>query len=160
MPNWCEGSLKVRGEKENIKKFLLGAFTPIQPAILQILRPDLKAPELKVTEDEWSITLESSGKDGFYVRGTRRNFIENNSIEWEFEKQVLIIENYKAAWGIDSEPLAKLSKEYDIDLKIYGFERGMEFNQDIEIHKGQIIKDNEIKFDDYEWECINPTLGG
>ncbi|MBB5146203.1 hypothetical protein HNQ35_001404 [Cerasibacillus quisquiliarum] len=36
----------------------------------------------------------------------------------------------------------------------------MEFNQDIEINKGEIIKDEEIKFDDYEWECIYPNLGG
>jgi hypothetical protein len=165
MPNWCEGNLKVRGEKENIKRFLLEAFQPIHPAILQMLRPDIKAPEVNVTEDKWSMTIESTGTDGFYVKGTRRNFIESNSIEWEIrdedaETHILIIENYKAAWGIEAEPLAKLSKEYELDFKIYAFEQGMEFNQDIEIHKGEIIKNDEIQFKDYEWECILPNLGG
>ena len=33
----------------------------------------------------------------------------------------------------------------------------MEFNQDVEIYKGEIIKNVEIEFDDYMWECINPN---
>lgn len=160
MPNWCEGSLKVRGEKENIRKFLTEALITIHPVLIQVLRPDLQAPEVNVTEDDWSMTIESTGKDGFHVKGTRRNFIESNSIEWEFDRDVLIIDDFKAAWGIDSGPLVELSKQYDLDFRIYAFERGMEFNQEIEIHKGKIIKDLEIKFDDYEWECIMPGLGG
>lgn len=36
----------------------------------------------------------------------------------------------------------------------------MEFNQDVEIYKGEIIKNVEIEFDDYMWEFINPNMGG
>ncbi|MEW4071696.1 hypothetical protein [Bacillus cereus] len=53
-----------------------------------------------------------------------------------------------------------MSKEYNVDIKIYIFGRGMEFNQDVEIYKGEIIKNVEIEFDDYMWECINPNIGG
>ena len=35
-----------------------------------------------------------------------------------------------------------------------------EFNIDFEVHKGKVIKNNEIKFDDYVWECTNPEIGG
>lgn len=56
--------------------------------------------------------------------------------------------------------MVNISKKYNVDLKIYAFEKGMEFNRDIEIHKGRIIKDNKIEFKDYEWECINPLIGG
>ena len=66
----------------------------------------------------------------------------------------------KAAWDIEAKPLAELSKEYNIDMKIYAYERGMEFNRDIEIIAGEIIRDNVIEFDDYLWECDCPTLGG
>lgn len=59
------------------------------------------------------------------------------------------MEDYKGAWSIDTETLLKLSKEYDLDFKIYAFEQSMEFNQNIEIHKGKIIKAEIIKFDDY-----------
>ena len=36
----------------------------------------------------------------------------------------------------------------------------MEFNQYIEIVDGKITHDDEIKFNDYMWECPNPELGG
>lgn len=68
--------------------------------------------------------------------------------------------DFKAAWGIDAETLRVVSEKFNIDFKIYAFECGMEFNQDIEIIKGKIIKDKQIKFNDYTWECINPTIGG
>ncbi len=70
------------------------------------------------------------------------------------------MEDFKAAWAIDADALRAISARYDIDIKIYGFESGMKFNQDIEIVKGKIIKDDEIQFDNYQWECINPNLGG
>lgn len=160
MPNWCVGSLKIRGEKEKIKRFLLEGLKPLQPMLVQALVPNVKAPEVKVLEDEWSMTVESTGNYGFHVTGTHRNFIESSSIEWEFDRNVLIIEDYKAAWGIDAKPLADLSEKFQLDFRIYAFEKGMEFNQEIEIHKGTIIKNNEITFDNYDWECVNPTVGG
>lgn len=158
MPNWCVGTMKVRGEKENIKRFLLEALQPLQSLFVQALLPNNKIPELEVTEDEWSMTIRSS--NGFYIKGTRRNFIESKDIEWEFDREVLIIEDFKAAWGIEAETLANISKEYELDFRIYAFEKGMEFNQELEIHKGKIIKNIEITFDDYDWECISPRLGG
>ena len=53
-----------------------------------------------------------------------------------------------------------MCQKYDVDMKLYAFEKGMEFNQDILIVGGQILRDNTIKFEDYDWECICPTLGG
>jgi hypothetical protein len=55
---------------------------------------------------------------------------------------------------------ADLSLKYNIDFRIYGFESGFKFNQDIEIIKGVIIKNKTIKFDNYNWECICPDKGG
>lgn len=72
----------------------------------------------------------------------------------------MVLENFKAAWEIDASSLAKLSKKYLIDFKILGFERGMQFNQDVEIVNGEIVKNEEIKFKDYTWECIRPHIGG
>ena len=98
-------------------------------------------------------------------KGTRRNFIdpvENEIYVYDEDegKQIICLKNFEAAWGIDAEALRVISKRYDIDFKIYAFEAGMEFNQDIEIMKGKIIKDEEIKFEDYVWECIEPYVGG
>ena len=45
-------------------------------------------------------------------------------------------------------------------MRIHAFERGMCFNQIIEIIDGEITKDEEVKFDDYNWDCICPNVGG
>lgn len=163
MPNWAEGVLKVRGTRKDIRNFLTGALEAIPSVSQQIalLRgQEFKAPEVKIQEDEWDFNMKAP--HGFYISGTRRAFIEGN-IQWDFSdrhEEVLSIDSFKQAWGVDADSFAELSKQYDVDIKIYAFERGMEFNQDIEIHKGEIIKNNEIKFDDYEWECLMPNLGG
>ncbi|MDA2567487.1 hypothetical protein PDQ34_26640 [Bacillus cereus] len=157
MPNWCEGTFKVRGTKEDVRKFLLEALTPIPNGFFE------QTPAEKIVEeDEYEILIKS--ENTFHIKGTRRNFIESN-IQHYFEDdedklEICVLEDYKAAWGIDAAPLAILSKEYNVDIKIYAFEKGMEFNQDVEIHKGEIIKNVEIEFADYMWECINPNMGG
>ncbi|HFR4148449.1 hypothetical protein ACPCZP_05385 [Bacillus bombysepticus] len=79
MPNWCEGTLKVRGTKEDVKKFLLEALNPIPGGLLGQI-----PVEKEVEEDEWELIIRA--KDGFHIKGTRRNFIENN-ICFEFAEE-------------------------------------------------------------------------
>ncbi|MEX3713376.1 hypothetical protein ABFV99_13310 [Cytobacillus horneckiae] len=158
MPNWCVGTMKVRGTKENIIRFMKEGLSPVG-----WLGGDLEKEEIA---EIYGFTIKAPKEaHGFHVKGTRRNFIEADTIDFEYwdednESYVLIIDEYKAAWGIESAPLAVLSKEFDLDFRIYAFERGMEFNQEIEVIKGEVTKNNEIKFDDYEWECISPSIGG
>ena len=64
------------------------------------------------------------------------------------------------AWGISAEELLNSCKQYNVDMRIHAFERGMQFNQIIEIIDGKITKDEEVEFDDYDWDCICPNLGG
>lgn len=66
----------------------------------------------------------------------------------------------KGAWDISSEPYINLSKQYNVDIKIEAFERGMEFSRYILIEKGELKEDKEIKYDDYVWDCVMPNLGG
>lgn len=161
MPNWCKGDLKVRGTKENIRKFLLDGLEPISKGFLN---PEIVETEI-ICDDTWEFSIKSE-TGAFYILGTRRNFIDGEIIEtdindWEDdEEKVIVIKDYKAAWGIYADNLASISEKFNIDFKILGFERGMEFNQDIEIIKGKIIKDEEIKFYDYKWESIRPHIGG
>lgn len=165
MPNWCKGILKVRGKKEDIIKFLEEGTCLLDG----LWNPKEIKPEIKIEEEFDEIKINNidkeKGIDFLYIKGTRRHFIvpiENEIFlrDADEEKQIVCLENFKAAWGIDAEALRVISNRYNIDFKIYGFEAGMEFNQDIEIIKGKIIKDEEIKFDNYAWECINPNLGG
>lgn len=100
--------------------------------------------------------------DSLYIKGTTRHFLkpEEYNMCSENEDEIIIPLVLKAAWGIEADALRAISQRYDIDFKIYAFEMGMEFNQDIEIVKGKIIKNEEIHFNNYWWECIDPMIGG
>ena len=164
MPNWSKGNLKIRGKKENIIKFLEEGTSLLDG----FWEPKEIKPEIEINDcDEIEIkNLDKvKGIDCLYIKGTRRNFIDpiENEIyihDTDEEEQIICLKNFKAAWGIDADALKVISKRYGIDIKIYAFEAGMEFNQDIEIVKGEIIKDEEIKFKNYVWECVEPNLGG
>lgn len=164
MPNWCKGNLKIRGKKENIIKFLTEGTSLLDG----FWEPKEIKPEIEVNDcDEIEIKNidKVKGIDCLYIKGTRRHFIDliENEIyihNTDEKEAVICLENFKAAWGIDTEALRVISKRYSIDFKIYAFESGMEFNQDIEIIKGKFVKDEEIKFKDYVWECIEPNIGG
>ena len=72
----------------------------------------------------------------------------------------MLVVGFEAVNLIDTKFLRNMSEKYNLDFKIYGFEQGREFNQDVEVVAGKIIKDELIEFDDYIWECIDPTIGG
>lgn len=164
MPNWCKGTLKIRGKKEDIVNFLEKGTCFLNDSF------ELKeiSPEVRLNgnyELEIKNINKEKGMDYLYIIGTHRNFIDPIK-KWidiySFDKKEVIIclDGFKAAWGIDSVELSKISHKYNIDIKVYGFERGMEFNQDVEIIKGRIIKNQELKFENYVWECTNPEIGG
>ena len=149
MPNWCEGTLKVRGTKENLTRFILEGLHPVG------FLGDAKEP-LK-PDDYGHITCQTN----CWIEGTRRGFVTDlDAWVCDIEDMSVVCLETKFAWGIEAEQLLDVCKKYNVDMKIYAFERGMEFNQDIEIVNGQIVKDEEIQFDDYTWECVCPTMGG
>lgn len=148
LPNWAEGSLKLRGKSENIasalKKMLLN--------------------DTVTLEDKWDGTLLIFNNTApyFYINETRRAFIDQKQIEVWFEEEFCIVEldNFKQAWSAIPENYKKISSKFDVDIKIFTFECGMEFTQEIEISKGEIIKDICYEYDNYQWEVPFSNLGG
>lgn len=55
----------------------------------------------------------------------------------EGKKSILVV-NMKAAWNIEEQPYIEMSKKYNLDFRVYGYEMGMEFNKEIEIVEGEI----------------------
>ena len=151
MPNWSEGCLKVRGKVANVKKFVLEGLKPID-----FFGNELHKLELSDFE-------EVKSDKGCWIEGTTRGFVENlyvNFSDCEDGETFIALFDAKFAWAADAEELSTLCKKYSVDMNLYAFEKGMEFNQDILIVDGEIRRDEEIKFEDYEWECICPTVGG
>ena len=158
MPNWCEGILKVRGTKANITKW-------VNEALQLGYHPAPNEPDKLV---QWTDDgMEAKVVHQCWIKDSYRGFVESNSeiSFWRYEgcqddEEVIVMVDAIFAWSCDAEALAKSSKKFNVDYRFYGFECGMEFNQLVEIHKGEIVKDNCYEFSDYQWECISPQLGG
>ena len=162
MPNWCEGMLKIRGKQEDVFNLLADNLQVWKTIII-------KEPKLYMREeiDKEAIAVDKEGesiwvKKTAYIKGTRRNFVEPNEIGvWKGKDgNACIAVEFKAAWDVESEPYIKLSKAYNVDIKIEAFERGMEFSRYSLIENGNLKEDKETEYDDYVWECVMPKLGG
>lgn len=148
MPNWAKGSLKLRGRSENIAS-----------ALKEMLLNDTVTLE---DEYDGEILIFNSTAPYFYINETRRAFINQKQIEVWLEEEFCIVEldNFMQAWSAIPENYQEISSKFDVDIKIFTFECGMEFTQEIEISKGKIIKNICYKYDDYQWEVPFSNLGG
>ena len=151
MPNWSKGCLKVRGKAANVKKFVLEGLQPVDffgNALPKLELSDLG--EVDTDKDCW-------------IEGTTRGFVENLYADFSFvddDETFTAVFDSKFAWAADAEELLASCKKYDVDMKLYAFEKGLGLNQDILIVGKEILNDNRIAFEDYNWECICPTVGG
>ncbi|WP_109083237.1 hypothetical protein [Aggregatibacter kilianii] len=145
MPNWCVGDLKIRGETNDITRFLTEC---------------IEGCEFKI--DELG-TLEIKNIRGQVIKGARRVFCDNPNeiIEgYELENGYIVVVPISAAWVLSPPEMIELSKKFNVDFRFYGFEWGNAFNQELEIIKGELTLDKCIEFKNYIWECPMPYLGG
>lgn len=151
MPNWCVGTLRVRGKSKNLKNFVLKGLEPV----------DFFGNECsELEEDEFGYI---SCDESCWIQGTRRGFVNDLNVcfeDYDDDSIQTITLDAKFAWNINSEELLKVCQKYHVDMRIYAFEQGMEFNLEIEIINGKITKDSYFAFQDYKWECICPNMGG
>ena len=177
MPNWVEGSFKIRSKDiDNVKNFLKNAFEytcstcpdkeqcrPIEVAN-KCYHRNCYGELVHIDDDGYE-------DDGFevnidklvYLTGTSRMFIGSDYKEIDeycSSKYPIISFPFQAAWSIKPDELIPLSKKYNVDFRLYGFEMGMEFCQEIEILNGELTLDREIHYKDWDWECPMPRMGG
>ena len=162
MPNWCEGILKIRGKQEDVFNLLAENLQVWKTIIIKEpkfdMREEIDKEAIVINKEEESIWVKKTA----HIKGTHRNFVEPNDINvWKGKDgNTCIAIEFKGAWSIESEPYVKLAKEYNVDIKIEAFERGMEFSKYILIENGELKEDKEIEYDDYVWDCVMPNLGG
>ena len=156
MPNWIEGTLKLRGKTEGLKKFFTEYLDP--SSYFGEIRTIDEFIELDFDDDRKSYSVDI--KDEPHIRNSCRAFLgEEDYVYWTGERDTIVLK-VKQAWAFDVEPFKAISKECGLDVRLFGFECGMQFCQEIEIIDGEVIFDNTIKYDDWYWECPMPNLGG
>ena len=167
MPNWCAGNLRLRGKRSAIKEFLANELESVchRRGVLGV-----QTAPIIIEDDGYEIAIKRNVDDeslfpSIYIKGTRRNFIRSKGFEVYFDAndegiRTVCIDDVEAAWCFEAAPYLEKTKKYGIDIRIVGFECGMEFEQEIEIVNGELVKDDEIKYDDWLWECPMPNMGG
>lgn len=173
MPNWIEGTFRARGSKENIKKFIMEGLQPVS-----FFGCDDKIQrKIEFEEDDYieiNFKLDNQNEDQkmkhpkeLYIPHTKRNFVELNN--WgditvnscKKNNDFIFATDFKGAWAIDTEAIVQVAKEFQIDIRVNGYECGMEFEQLLEVDRNGTIKcDSCIEYIDYTWECSMPLLGG
>lgn len=150
MPNWAEGTLELRGRRENIKSALKEMFIGSDITISEEM------------DDQALILTLTSINSYFYINNTKRAFIDKNKIEVLLEEdfEIIEIDDFKQAWRVIPKNYQEFSKKYNVDIKIFVFEQGLQFTQEIEIVDGQITKNETRKYDDYQWDVPFSKLGG
>ena len=149
MANFAQGTIKLRGYAANIKSALKYMFSNVG--------------DITIEEDADGEIITFSATDSyFYINGTKRAFIDNDSFKIYLDDDFLIIEldNFEQAWAASAEDYTEISSKFNVDIKIFTFEMGMEFTQEIEISKGKILKDIVRKYNNYRWEVPFSNLGG
>ena len=161
MPNWCSGWMKIRGRKQDILDFFKN-----EVAIFTYEKFFSRTTSEAVFENDeykFAYSLKKAKNQEWYLRNSRRFFFEDKEIYFEDDEQEIFYLNLeiKQAWCIDvNELLISHSKTYNLDFNIYASECGMEFEQYNTIIDGKVIRDDTIEYDDFEFEAINPSLGG
>lgn len=159
MPNWIEGTMKLRGKREDITRFFREGLEPSN-------WPKPEDRENQVTENGDDDYLDFSFKNEPHIIGTRRAFITDSSAEMEEDEGIVCVD-IKQAWafhaGGDSKDLQNwkdISVKFNVDIRLYGIECGMCFVQEIIIVRGKSPIVNEKQYEDWDWECPFPNMGG
>lgn len=164
MPNWIEGTMKLRGKQENIKRF----FDEGIEASSYFGKKENY--EDQVIDESGEDFLQYTFKNEPHVKDIRRMIVKNSSVEMYEEDGICVIP-IKQAWSfsgmdVDEERLIKIADKFYIDIKLYGIECGVQFCQEVlvlhgnEEKKGVIKYNNVIQYEDWDWECPFPNMGG
>lgn len=191
MANWATGTLKLRGTRENILKYCKEQLST--RACSERLPEREKTVEWRIYEDdreELIATVHGEPSLSIWLEDSQRNFVDmdrdvpyfwdmesdGDTHETTFEfwecpgeagkKDWVVVFPYMAAWGADPAYFEKLSKEYEIEFRVYTVEQGMGFFSEFTAKDGHttILTDGvTLRKDSYGmfiWECPFPFLGG
>lgn len=162
MPNWIEGSLKVRGTNDNLRKFF-------ENAILPCRGHDNKNEFIRCyfenNDSEVNIYPDA------YIDGTTGAFVSDAAyLYWKAKETIITLcIPVKQAWNFEVNEWLNIANKYDIDIRLFGVESGMGFWREIEISCMEYGKRREVisnltsrysYYDEFIWECPMPLLGG
>lgn len=163
MPNWIEGVVKFRGKYNDLKKFLEEELIEVDMDYTQ--NPIQSIISNNVTVDEYGDVQGISSSNTWFKTFDRAYIDERWSYSiYEADNEndeKIFCANVKSAWDLTITEVQAVANLYHLDVKGYMFESGMCFERNFEVNRnGNIIINSTIKHDNYEWDSINPLIGG
>jgi len=159
MPNWIEGTMKLRGKREDIRRFF-------REGVDASAWPDPKDQENQVEDNSTVNNLDLCFRNEPHIAGTRRAFITDEYAYMEEDYGTVCV-NIKQAWCFcesygseDMQVWKHISEKYNVDLRLFGIEMGQAFVQELIIVRGKRPILNEKQYEDWMWECPFPMMGG
>ena len=161
MPNWIEGTMKLRGKREDIKRFLDNELDTSS------YYGEKRSIEEQVQCNSDGEYTEYTFKDEPHIKGTRRAFITSDYLYMDEDEEVVCL-SIKQAWSFDVTPDGREvelwkdnAHKYNIDIKLYGVESGVQFCQEvIALRNCDRVINNVIGYEDWNWDCPFPNMGG
>ena len=146
MPNWCEGVMKLRGAKDDILRFLEEGF-----------EPSYKNSAIEIDEFGEEVNIINVN----YIENTQRAFVDEQYFYIiDAGDSTIVSIKMRQAWDFSVGDFLAISEKYNLDIRLFGWERGMEFSREILIVDKNIIKDRTYRYSDWEWEVPFSDLGG
>lgn len=154
MPNWAKGVLKVRGSGRAIANYLEDVCAYVNEDgenIDAVVDVDTVTYKCSIKPSESNLS------NYIYLCDTKQAFIDCKEVDvylsdYRDNQYVVELPNFKQAWAVDVNNFIRLSKKHGVDIKIFGYERGLQFTQEIEILQGEIIKDERINIKNWAWD--------
>ena len=127
MANFAEGTIKLRGRAENIKSALKYMFKAVGNVTIE-------------EDTDGELITFTSSDSYFYINGTKRAFIDNDSFEIHLDDDFLIIEldNFEQAWRAIPDDYTKYLRNSMLTL------RYSRLNKVCNLHKK--LKSQKVKF--------------
>jgi len=137
MANWCEGKLKVTGKQEDIKRFMMNGLEPVD--YFGYTREPLKIDRVGCIQDLRC-----------WIKGTDRGFLNNINVIFDGNDNQVVTYDFDAefAYSASPEELLEIAREYNLGIEFHGIEECAQYQQDIVIADGKIVKNFGITLDE------------
>ena len=176
MPNWAEGNIRVRGKRENIIRYIQENFISIYD--LEGGKWEERPVHLEIGAGGWELLINKDADTNgciwfknskrMFIDYDRCNFEHTHTISGEFsddekhtnKDQVLYLDGFKGAWGIDGEYFRKAATDYKVDIRLFVWERGMEWSSVSTFYRDGHVEDDSRTYSEWMWESALPNYGG
>ena len=174
MPNWCEGSLKLKGKYDDILRFWEEGVNAYSYSVDRNnergtdLIPKEEWYEIEEYEESTIIANHIPPSCWIYIEGTKRAFVDDSFCSYTILKdssgKAIMAIPFRQAWTIRQQDWMDIAKKYHLEIKIYAIESGAGFYCSFHVLSDGAILENNFcqteKYEDFVWNCPFPWMGG